>query len=456
MTRKMTIALTFLMTFLFGYGQSSGISEEIKAHIKERVDQGIHVGIVVGYFDGDKVEYFNYGNRSLNTQDKVDENSVFEIGSITKVFTGILLADQVISENMKLSDPMTKFLPEGVNTPQKDGKQITLKDLATHSSGLPRMPNNFTPENPNNPFADYSKQQIYDFLSGYNLTRDIGASYEYSNYGMGLLGHLLELKTKKSYETLVVEKIANVYQMNDTRIVLTEKMKKNLAKGHAAGKEVENWDIISLAGAGGLRSTARDMIQFLKANTGVKDTPIFKAMKISHAQKYSDSQRNVNLGLGWHHATSSGKKIIWHNGGTGGYRSFAGFIEGTEVGVVVLTNSNVSVDNIALKILDNQGPDLVLPEKDKEAIDLPVSILERYVGVYQLAPTFSITITRKESQLYGQATGQQAFELFPSAETEFFLKVVKASVTFNLDDSGKVTGLVLHQNGQNVPGEKIE
>lgn len=453
--KKITLLLVLLCMSVVVKAQQHKIPSSIKEFVKARIDTDKNVGIVVGYINGDAIEYFSYGKTALTNGTDVNENSVFEIGSISKTFTTILLSEQVLKGNMKLSDAISKYLPEGVKVPTRNGKEITLKDLATHSSGLPRMPDNFTPANPNNPFADYSVKQVYSFLSTHELSRDIGESYEYSNYGMGLLGHILELKSGKGYEALMIEKIANTYGMDDTRIVFTPAMKARLAKGHAAGREVENWDINSLAGAGGIRSTASDMVKFIKANMTAQDTPISKAMQLSHQSAYSNTAQNFEMGLGWHYAsTGDNNKVIWHNGGTGGYKAFSGFIEGTQKGVVVLTNSTESIDALGLAVLDPTRK-LTIPKKVEE-ITVAEDVLETYVGKYELTPEFHIVVTRTGQQLFVQATGQPQFEIFASAQNEFFLKVVEASVTFNKDANGKVESLTLHQGGQNVPGKKIE
>lgn len=448
------IILLFLCFLSFStQAQENKIPLEVKENVKARVETGNNPAIVIAYINGDNVEYFSHGRTAIKNGTPVDEYSVFEIGSITKTFTTILLADEVLQGSMKLSDPIANYLPKDVKVPGRNGKVITLNDLATHSSGLPRMPDNFTPANVNNPFADYSEKQLYDFISNHTLSRDIGQRYEYSNYGMGLLGHILALKNGKSYEDLMIEKIADVYDMDDTRIVMSQKMKDHLAIGHNGNTEMENWDFMTLGAAGGIKSTAIDMVKFIKANMKTENTTINKAMKMSHDTAYKNEAQNFEMGLGWHYSND----IVWHNGGTGGYRAFAGFVKGTQRGVVVLTNSTKSVDDIGLKLLDNSRS-LVIPEKQeiKEEISVDEGILATYVGKYELAPNFHITVTKEGAQLFLQATGQQKFQVFASAENEFFLKVVQASVTFNKDANGKVESMTLHQNGQHVPGKKIE
>jgi D-alanyl-D-alanine-carboxypeptidase/D-alanyl-D-alanine-endopeptidase len=349
------IATLFLFIAVFSVAcAQSRISEEVKASIKVRVDEGETPGIVVGIIDADGPQYYSYGVKSLKTKESVNENSVFEIGSITKTFTGILLADMVIKGEASLDDPVQKFLPSDVKAPTRNGAFIKLVNLSNHTSSLPRMPDNFNPGNPANPFADYSEKQLYDFLNAYPLPRDIGSQYEYSNYAVGLLGHLLAAKKGVTYEKLMIDIIAGPLKLNDTRIAFTPKMKANLAMGHNKGVEVENWDIISLAGAGAIRSTAVDMLNYIRANLGIGNSKLYQAMQLSH----KDSKVGISgpiVGLGWHKIITEGLEITWHNGGTGGYRTFAGFANNGK-GVVVLTNSTVGADDIGFHLLNPKSP----------------------------------------------------------------------------------------------------
>ena len=454
---KRLLLFLLALSLCVQFSSAQEISKEASDHLRTRVKEGFNASIALAYIEDGEVTYYNFGKTSLPDGKSVDQNSVYEIGSISKVFTCILLADEVLKGNMSLEDPVSKYLPKAITVPQKDGKIITLKDLATHTSGLPRMPDNFDPADYSNPFADYTIKQLYTFLSSYELPRAIGSQYEYSNLGMGLLGHVLELHTGKSYEDLVIERIATPLGMTSTAIVLTDSMKERLAKGHNEQlEEVSNWDIITLAGAGGIRSTTSDMVKFIKANMSKEDSPLHKAMRLSHKIAYAiGDTSNFQLGLGWHYAINN--TVIWHNGGTGGYKAFAGFVKDGDKGVVALTNSASSLDALGLKVLDDSAK-LELPKKTvfKEVIELPEDVLETYVGVYELSPEFKITITKDGKKLFAQATGQSQFEIFPFAKNEFFLKVVEASITFNTDDSGKVNSMTLHQGGQNIPAPKVE
>ena len=318
--------------------------------IQNRIENGVTPSIVVGVIDNRGPRYYAFGRKSL-TDSAVNEHTIYEIGSISKVFTGILLAHETETGKLDINDPAQKYLPPTVQVPKRGGKEITLGNLSDHTSGLPRMPDNFDPKDPSNPYADYTVEQMYAFLSGYQLPRDIGAEYEYSNLAQGLLGHILALHTGTSYEDFMISTIAQPLGMNETKIVLDHNMKKNLAIGHSGGREVSNWDIPTLAGAGGIRSSVYDMIKFLAANIGLTQTPLRSAMDKSHKTRHSKAGE-ARVGLGWHISKGKLGDVIWHNGGTGGYRTFAGFVKETQKGVVVFTNSTEGADDIGFKLLN--------------------------------------------------------------------------------------------------------
>jgi len=411
-------------------------------------DTGRHgEGIVIGLLDA--------GGRRIVAGGGVADSSVFEIGSITKVFTASVLAEMAARGEVRLDDPVAKFLPRTARVPSRNGRQITLLDLTTQVSGLPRLPGNLSPRDSTNPYADYSVQQLYAFLSSYELTRDIGAEYEYSNLGVGLLGHALALKAGTSYEELVRRRILAPLGMRETAITLTPVLRSRLALGHdAEGHVVSHWDLPTLAGAGALRSTARDMLIFLAANLDSMATPLSRTLRQTHAARHSTNNPNLQIGLGWHILSRPVGNIVWHNGGTGGYRTFIGFDPVRRIGVVVLSNVNASPDDIGFHLLDDTYPLRPLPQRRLE-VAVDSSVLERYVGEYELAPSFHVVVTREANQLFVQATAQPRFPIFAESDSTFFLKVVDAQVSFDRNPAGVVGGLVLHQNGQHIPGKKI-
>lgn len=424
--------------------------------IKQRVDAERSTGIVVGLLEPDGRTRVVAYNERKHGEPAFDARSIFEIGSITKAFTGALLADMVARAEVKLDDPVRQFLPAHVRMPARAGKQITLLDLATQSSALPRMPNNMRPADRSNPYADYTVEQMYEFLSGLELQRDIGAQYEYSNLGVGLLGHVLALRAGKPYEQLIRERILAPLGMTSTTMTLSPEHRARLAPGHGAeGNVVSNWDIPTLAGAGALRSNVEDMLKFLKANID-STSEVSKRIRNATVARKPAGSATMEIGLGWHILNRPDRKIVWHNGGTGGYRTFAGFDPAARRGVVVLTNMSEGHDDIGFHLLDpSRALATVTPRVQKTAIELPTEVLQRYVGEYELTPTFKITVTREDNALYGQATGQEKFRLFAESETDFFLRAVDAQVKFNKNASGAVESLTLFQNGQSIPGRKI-
>jgi D-alanyl-D-alanine-carboxypeptidase/D-alanyl-D-alanine-endopeptidase len=427
----------------------------IKAILQDRVATKRAVGLVLGVLDHGQRKVFVAGAAG-SPGVALDGNTVFEIGSVTKVFTASLLSDMVARGEVKLDDPIAKYLPSTVRVPSRNGRQITLLDLATQSSGLPRMPSNFKPRDEDNPYADYTVEEMYAFLSGYELLRDIGAQYEYSNLGVGLLGHVLALRAAKSYEALLTERILKPLGMNDTRINLDESGKARLAPGHTAtGAPTANWNLQTLAGAGALRSTVNDLLKFLAANLDSISKPLGPVLATTHFARGDVDAGQMKIGLNWHILTAFQRPLVWHNGGTGGYRSFIGMDPERQRGVVVLSNQSVAPDDIGFHLLDARVP-LTPAPKPRTEIAVDPAVLETYVGVYQLAPTFTLTITREGGSLFGQGTGQPKLQLFAEAPTEFFLKEVDAQITFEKDPTGRVTRLVLHQGGMNIPGVKTK
>jgi serine-type D-Ala-D-Ala carboxypeptidase/endopeptidase len=431
---------------------------QIRDLLVERIDkQHQSVGIVVGVVDSTGRRTISYGKFDTTDNRTVDDNTIFEIGSVTKVFTSLLLADMAQRKEVALTDPVAKYLPTGVKMPERNGRQITLEDLATHTSGLPRLPSNLSPKDPANPYADYTVEQLYEFLSGYQLTRDIGSQYEYSNLGGGLLGHVLARRAGMDYEKLVRARICEPLGMRSTVITLSDEMRTRFAIGHnAMMKPVAHWDLPTLAGAGALRSTANDMLTFVAANLGYIKTPLAPAMTAMLAVRRPTGAPGLEVGLAWHILTRDGHEIVWHNGGTGGFRSFIGFERKTGMGVVVLSNAETmaGVDDIGQHLLNPNAP-LWQPPKEHKQIAVDPKVFDGYVGQYQLAPNFILTITREGTQFFVQATGQPKLEIFPESERDYFLKVVDAQITFETDSQGRATRLVLHQNGMNQPAKRL-
>src|SRR5439155_6558030 len=213
---------------------------------------------------------------------------------------------------------------------------------------------------------------------------DIGSKYEYSNLGVGLLGHILTLRAGKDYETLVRTRICQPLKMDSTRIKLTPEMQARLAVGHnPALLIVPGWDLPTLAGAGALRSTVNDMLKFVSANLGLTKSPLLAAMQMAHQSRHDTGTPDLEIGLNWHILKKFNTVIVWHNGGTGGYHSFIGFDPKARKGVVVLSNSTNDIDDIGRHLLVSEYPVVKFEApKERKAIKLDPRILDAYVGEY--------------------------------------------------------------------------
>ncbi len=328
---------------------------EVRKILAQWIGDRKGVGIAVGIVHSNESQIIGQGTTGGASDAKVDGDTVFEIGSVTKVFTSLLLADMVQKGEVKLDTPVANLLPPEVKMPTKDGKPVTLLQLATHTAGFRRMPSNFAPKDWKNPYADYTVSQLYEYLAVCALTNSVGGRSDYSNIGAGLLGHALGLKAGKDYETLVMERICQPLEMRDTRIRLTAELQTRLAAPHdMAGKATTNWDIPTLAGAGALRSTASDMLKLVAANLGIVKTSLTPAMEDSHQPRAKTGMGSLEVCLGWHLLKKHGREIVWHNGETGGYHSFIGLDKQKKIGVVVLANFTQWIDDIGLHLIDER------------------------------------------------------------------------------------------------------
>jgi serine-type D-Ala-D-Ala carboxypeptidase/endopeptidase len=433
--------------------------QQMKAKVERLVrpllDSDSINALSLGFVDGDKTYVLNYGRLSTERPVAPDADTVYEIGSITKVFTATILADMVQHNEVALNDPVAKYLPQSVKMPQFEGSPITLLDLATQTSGLPRLPTNFSPKDPTNPYKDYNANLLYAFLSGYKLTSKPGEKFEYSNLGVGLLGHALARHADTDYEMLVKQRILVPLQMHESGITLTPTMQGHLAPGHDAdGEPAANWDLDALAGAGALRSTVHDMLRFLQANIGINALALQPAMTL--AQKPERLIGGMqHIGLNW--IIEPDSKVTWHNGGTGGYRTMLAFNRDKRQGVVVLCNTaNDVVTPLGFALLRMLAGETPEPLKVPTIARIDPALYDRYAGQYELGPGAVLTVTRKADHLLAQLTGQAAYRIYPSSEKEFYYRVVDVQVTFETDSVGKVQRLVLHQDGRNTPAKKIK
>jgi serine-type D-Ala-D-Ala carboxypeptidase/endopeptidase len=419
--------------------------DEIRMILRDRVDNArLSTGIVASSFDTSRQKIATYGRSGAPNDQPLDGDTVFEIGSITKVFTALLLAEMVTRGEVALDDPVARYLPDHVKMPTRSGRQITLLDLATYTSGLPRLPDGIS-NSSDNPYASYTVDQLYAFLSGHSLHFDPGAHYEYANLGFGLLGHALALRANQSYEDLVLSRVCTPLGLADTRISLTASMRERLAQGHLNDlKPASNWDLPTLAGAGALRSTANDLFKFMKATCFTEPgAPLRPAIDLLLQTRRPTDIAKMQVGFGWFVLSGNDDEIVWKNGGTGGYSSFVGFSTRLRSGAVVLSNTANTIDDIGFHLTN---PAYKIAQYPPE-IAVDPAVLATYEGVYQMTPAFALAIRAEAGRLFVRATGQSEYELFAESENRFFLRVVDAQGTFLRNKEGMVDRLLWHQGG---------
>ncbi len=408
--------------------------------VKPLMDGKWSPGLVVGFISAGGSEIYAYGKRSTSGG-APDGDTLFEIGSVTKTFTSLALAAMIKDGKVTLKQKINDLLPVGkVKVPAYSGQDITLVQISTHTSGLPRMPSNFAPKNQLNPYVDYTTPLLYSFLNAYTLPRAPGTKWEYSNLATGLMGHGLALKAGKTYEALISDRITKVLKMKDTAITLSAEQTKRTAQGHNYDLAATSaWDFDVLAPCGAIRSTARDMLTYLAAQSGLTSSPLDGAMGETHKVHYSGSQI---MGLGWIHLNA---RYLWHNGGTYGFETFAGFDKKAKVGVVVLSNALTtwgSQTKLGITLLAMMAGDTYSPVDIPKTVTVPTASLNLLTGSYK-AMGSTVIIQRNGGDLYFNLTGQPAYRMYATSPSIFYLRASKSGITFSKDTKGKYSSFVL-------------
>ena len=313
------------------------------------------VGLSIGILHDGKTWFYGYGETTKGNKIIPDAGTIFEIGSITKTFTATMLGIAVGEGKIKLDDPVNKYLPDSIPQLQYNGKIATIRNLSNHTSGIPRMPPNFqqTVKNGEDPYANYTIRDLYSFLHDLKLTREPGTEFEYSNAAVGLLGTILQKIYGKPYEDLLLSLVVNPLDMKDTRVHIRPTDSARFASGYN-DRGVYNgpWNLsAAFAGAGAIRSTSRDMLKYAAAEMDMPGVPmpLEKSMQLTHDITFQDG--NTRIGLGWIHLRSAGNDFLFHNGGTGGYRSYLGIDPQRKIAVVLLSNCGVGVDGQGAQLM---------------------------------------------------------------------------------------------------------
>jgi CubicO group peptidase (beta-lactamase class C family) len=516
------------------------------ADLQQRLDalvKGSPGGAAVAWVDADGAVYFQSGTFSSDDPRPITADTQFELGSVSKVFTALLLAQSEREGRVLRLDPAARYLLAPGDPDLAALSKITLLTLTTHTSGLPRLPSNIGPNPDGNPdpYAKYDRAMLVEALRRDGKVAPTGDSMAYSNFGAAVLGEALASAWGVSYAEALTTHVLSPLGMRATSVGLAGlPPPANLAPGHSGGATVPNWTFQAFAPAGAVRSSARDMALFLQAFLGKGGERLRPAMEATLQPQHTADDVGGHIGLGWL-IDDDERPVYWHNGATAGSHTFVAFRPATGIAVAILSNIQVSSEALGFSLLgatppkpkidrvvDTQAyvgryslspafaiditaangilrvqatgqsqlgmrpvsPDrfaivgvpaeisferdgsgrvvaLVLHQNGANQraprgdlppppaeIELPAKTLREYEGSYPLNPSFVITVSEKGGGLYAQATGQPGFQVFASAKDEFFYKIVNAQISFQRDASGRVTGLVLHQNGRNLPAKK--
>jgi CubicO group peptidase (beta-lactamase class C family) len=427
-------------------------------YIEGRHIVGMSVGLLV---DGEMYTY-HYGTTWAGEDSPPDDRTLYEIGSISKTFTGLLLASGSLNGDWRLDDPVTNYLPDDIQLP--DG--VTLRRLSTHTSGLPRMPHDFAPASMDNPYLDYRTEDLHNTLRTTEMSYPPGEGAEYSNLAVGLLGTVMAERKGTTYEQLLRDEVLTPLGMRHTTLTLSAEQEQHFAAPHSAdGEPAHRWDFDALAGAGAIRSDVRDMLRYARAQLQPEDTPLAEAIAL--AQRRHTAPEGPSLGhgltLGWFILDTQGDiaTVLGHGGQTGGYACFLGFNRAKDYAIVVLTNTSSDYNGRFSKdlrdLLDGNNPEPADLPARPEPVAVPKETLQRLVGRYQLAPEMVFTITTDAGKLYAHLTGQPTLRVYPTSPTEFEYRVVEARLVFDLpEEGGPATQVTLFQNGAEMPSPRIE
>lgn len=344
--------------FIFQASFAAPVEQELPGDIRgqtqKRIDDGHHLGTVIGVIDKSGTRYYGFGRKSLASDAVPDEDSIFEIASITKCFTAVLIAELELDGKVSVAEPIDHYLPVFKRILKDSDRTITLESLMTHTSGLPRNPPNTDP-NDDDRYKNYSVNDLQAFLGNYSIDSS-PSGYHYSNAGLIVLEHAIETKLGATYEKLMDNRVLRVLGMNDTYFTVPLEKADKLVTGFRDGAATDALDVGQFPAMGGLRTTAKDMLTFLGAQVGLIPTSLSPAIAATHDERYVDDDRAISLGWRILRREESGKTIYHFSGGSNGFVSFAAFDLENQKAVIVLVNGRGWFSDLGFRLLDPTYP----------------------------------------------------------------------------------------------------
>jgi len=399
-------------------------------------------GIVVALIDANGVEFAQVGIFSSDNPKRVNADSQFEIGSISKVFTATLFAESRRLGKVELDDPVgLPFAPS----------RITYRQLVTHTSGLPDHQKDFAHGDPFNPYGVESMDRLVATFDSQSLNAH-ESPWSYSNLGIAVLGQALAKIWNTSYEEVLFSRILEPLQLKSTTPSWRKADPARLAPGHTNEGRQINWDFASYTPAGGIVSSARDLAHFVQASLGLVRSSLAADLLETTKPLKPVGDWGGRIGMVWNIDRWEERTIVSHGGATGGYRSFVAFDPSAQRGIVVLTNSSAEVTDLGEALLMNKLKALPLW---RNAVSLDEKSIAEYVGRYEFSSTEILTITAQNHMLSAQVTGSLSLTVFAEEKDKLFAKSVNVLITFQRDASGKITGLLWRQNEWDRHGNRL-
>jgi serine-type D-Ala-D-Ala carboxypeptidase/endopeptidase len=461
LTRRDASVATIALALLAAAGRASAQSptneaplsdEQIRAILAERIDRNREsVGMVVGVISRQGRRIVSHGAFGLTDKRLPSGDTIFGIASVSKAFTGLLLADAIRRKEVKLTDTAALHLPKDVRLPERSGRKITLLDLVTHTSGLPHdLPPELRAVALARP-AREARVVMYDYLAGWTLPADIGSTWSYSNLEYSLIGIALEQRTGLSYDMLLRTRILDPLRMDDTAISLSPAQWERRAHPHTqelqpAPEWSKPWSISVL------QSTANDLLTFLGAAIGLTKSPLAPAFSDMLAVRRPAPMIRAEQAIGWYVHPFNGRPIVGHSGSGGGFGATALYDPAAQIGVVLLSNAESLWEDVARHIL---RPSLPLAAK-KTGIAIADAVLDAHTGRYLDATGAAWTVAREPAGLVLRHPQGYRVPLMPDSETRFS---VQGFPTLAIDfhrDAGKTTSLTWTFNGAATEAKRAE
>jgi serine-type D-Ala-D-Ala carboxypeptidase/endopeptidase len=432
---QLLLFLTIVLNWQYSFSQ---VSNEFDTYIEKRMAVERIPGISIALIDSDgSVTFHNYGTMGLDSAEPLNEHTIFESGSITKTFSSGLLRILMDQYNISADTPLREIFGDDVPIPSKNGIEITLEHLVMHTSGLPRLPGNLSPADVNDPYNEYTPEMLFEFLGSYELPRNPGEEFEYSNYAYMVLGQALKTISGKTYDQLMDEWYYSKLDMPSTSRFLSDSLR--LAQPTTSGLPAKRWHSEQVPGFGGLLSTTHDLANYVKLYLGHSDHP-----KADLLRKNIESLNNLggafNMSYAWIVATAFEDTVAFHGGGTGGFRTFAGYSPVSGRGAVVMSNGTNDVQDIGRHLINENFSLAAIIE----LVEMSSEELHLFTGEFVSETLPKMTITVNGDLLMAELAGQPALPVMPIEETVFYNDRVEARLEFKIDGEG-VSGFVLRQ-----------